>query len=96
MPKITETITRHGRGYLVRVDGRELHLTPTEFRLLEVLRGEPGRAFTRTELVSRVMPDSIVLERTIDVHVRSLREKLGTAAVQIETVPQVGYRYLQE
>jgi two-component system phosphate regulon response regulator PhoB len=69
-------------------------LTRTEARLFEVLRRQPGRAFTRRELVTFVMPRSIVLERTIDVHVKSLRRKLGDGGQQIQTVRRVGYRYV--
>ena len=67
-------------------------LTPTERRLLDAFRGQPGRAFTRAELVALAMPDSVVLERTVDVHIKSLRKKLGTAGKRIETVRKVGYR----
>jgi DNA-binding response OmpR family regulator len=56
-------------GQRVTVGGRELVLTPTEYTLLEVLRSQPGYVFTRAELVRLVMPDAVVLERTIDVHV---------------------------
>jgi two-component system, OmpR family, phosphate regulon response regulator PhoB len=73
--------------------GGDLALTPTERRLFEALRGQPGRAFTRAELVAIVMPDAVVLERTIDVHVKSLRRKLGPAAGQIRTLRGVGYCY---
>jgi DNA-binding response OmpR family regulator len=76
------------------VNGKELnHLTPTEFRLLECLLRQPGRAFTRSQLMdSAIGEGAIVLERTIDVHVKSLRRKLGPAAELIETVRGVGYR----
>ena len=73
--------------------GGERTLTPTERRLFEALRGQPGRAFTRAELVALVMPGAMVLERTIDVHVKSLRRKLGPGAGQIRTVRGVGYSY---
>ena len=71
-------------------------LTPTEARLLAVLRGQPGRAFTRAELVALVMPDAVVLERTIDVHVKALRQKLAGAAGggALQTVSRVGYRFV--
>ena len=65
-------------------------LTPTEARLLEALRSQPGRTFTRLELIQIVMPDALVLERTIDVHIKALRKKLGDA-VRIQTVREVGY-----
>jgi two-component system phosphate regulon response regulator PhoB len=76
------------------VDGGEVSLTPTEFRLLEVLLRQPGRAFTRHELMdSAIGEDAIVLERTIDVHIKSLRRKLGDAGDFIETVRGIGYRF---
>ena len=74
-------------------DGRELELTPTEFRLLECLLRQPGRAFTRHQLMDAAIGDgAIVLERTIDVHIKTLRRKLGGADL-IETVRGVGYRF---
>jgi two-component system phosphate regulon response regulator PhoB len=74
--------------------GQELTLTPTEFRLLWALVRQPGRAFSRQELMEAAMgDDALVLERTIDVHVKSLRQKLGPRAEQIETVRGVGYRF---
>jgi two-component system phosphate regulon response regulator PhoB len=75
------------------VEGRELDLTPTEFRLLECLLRQPGRAFTRHQLMDAAIGEgAIVLERTIDVHVKTLRKKLGSADL-IETVRGVGYRF---
>ncbi len=71
-----------------------LNLTPTEYRLLETLLRQAGRAFTRHELMdSAIGEDAIVLERTIDVHVKSLRKKLKESAELIETVRGVGYRF---
>jgi two-component system, OmpR family, phosphate regulon response regulator PhoB len=76
------------------VDGVELDLTPTEFRLLECLLRQPGRAFTRTQLMdSAIEEGALVLERTIDVHIKSLRRKLGSVCDHIETVRGVGYRF---
>ena len=75
-------------------NNEELPLTPTEFRLLESLLRQPGRAFNRHELMDAAIgEDAVVLERTIDVHVKSLRKKLGDAADLIETVRGVGYRF---
>lgn len=72
----------------------EIPLTPTEFRLLEAMLRQPGRAFTRHELMDAAIgEDAVVLERTIDVHVKSLRKKLGDAHDLIETVRGVGYRF---
>ncbi|WP_145276587.1 winged helix-turn-helix domain-containing protein [Tautonia plasticadhaerens] len=81
---------RHRALYL----GSELPLTPTEFRLLEVLLRQAGRAFTRHELMDAAIgEDAMVLERTIDVHVKSLRKKLGPGSELVETVRGVGYRF---
>ena len=85
-------IDRHSHRAFYRDD--ELPLTPTEFRLLEVLIRQAGRAFTRFELMDAAIgEDAIVLERTIDVHIKSLRKKLGEAGELIETVRGVGYRF---
>jgi len=79
-------------GDTVRVGGREVVLTPTQFRLLAVLAGEPGRALSRAELVERGIGD-LVSERTVDVHVKELRRKLGADRWRIETVRGLGYRW---
>ena len=72
---------------------RELDLTPTEFRLLECMLRQPGRAFTRHQLMDAAIGEgAIVLERTIDVHIKTLRKKLGASDL-IETVRGVGYRF---
>jgi two-component system phosphate regulon response regulator PhoB len=74
-------------------DNKELDLTPTEFRLLECLLRQPGRAFSRHQLMDAAIGEgAIVLERTIDVHIKTLRRKLGDADL-IETVRGVGYRF---
>jgi two-component system phosphate regulon response regulator PhoB len=73
------------------IDDQELDLTPTEFRLLECLLRQPGRAFSRHQLMDAAI-GAIVLERTIDVHVKTLRRKLGDTDL-IETVRGVGYRF---
>ena len=79
------------------VEGKELDLTPTEFRLLESLLRQPGRAFARSQLMDAAIGEgAIVLERTIDVHVKSLRRKLGPAGEYIETVRGVGYRFRED
>jgi len=71
-----------------------LDLTPSEFGLLEALIRQPGRVFSRSELIDSALGgDSLVLERTIDVHIRSLRKKLDRRAPLIETVRGVGYRF---
>lgn len=73
---------------------RVLNLTRSEFRLLDVLLRQPGRVFSRSELIDAALgEDTIVLDRTIDVHVSALRQKLGEHAELIETVRGIGYRF---
>ena len=82
------------RRHVASADNEELPLTPSEFSLLDTLIRQPGRAFTRQDLIDAALgDDAIVLERTIDVHVRSLRKKLGPFADLVETVRGVGYRF---
>ena len=78
-------------------NGAELELTPTEFCMLWTLMSQPGRPFSRNELmeVSRG-EDANSLERTIDVHVRALRNKLGDTTELIETVRGIGYRFTRK
>jgi two-component system phosphate regulon response regulator PhoB len=75
-------------------DGKPLELTRSEFRLLDTLIRQPGRVFQRSELIDAALgEDTMVMERTIDVHIRALRRKLGDFADVIETVRGVGYRF---
>ncbi len=78
-----------------RVAGTLVALTPTEFRLLEALASNPGRAFARDELLARAFgPDYDGLDRTVDVHITNLRRKMSGAAGRsvIQTVHGIGYR----
>ena len=78
----------------VSIDGLPIDLTPSEFRLLDTLIRQPGRAFDRSELIDSALgEDTLVLERTIDVHIRSLRKKLGANSSAVETVRGIGYRF---
>ncbi len=87
---VTVDLKRH-RAF---VEDRELEMTRSEFKLLKTLMSEPGRAFERVELIESALgEDTLVLERTIDVHVRAIRRKLGDLAALIETVRGVGYRF---
>ncbi len=97
-----DVISAHGIeidriNHLAKADGIDLRLTPTEFRLLWTLARQPGRPFGRNELMDRCRgEDANALERTIDVHVRSLRQKLEVRGDLIETVRGVGYRFRSE
>lgn len=76
----------------VLLNQREIHLTPTEFRLLEYLLRRPGRVFSREQLLDKVWGLGYFGEtRTVDVHVRRLRSKLGKESKLIRTVTGVGY-----
>lgn len=84
----------------VRLKGQLVHLTPKEFKLLETLAREPGRAFSRAELVNRVFGmDYEGLERTIDVHLMNLRKKIEERPDQpmyVQTVYGIGYKLRRE
>ena len=90
---------RHGAVVLDRtrhqcwVSGRELVLTVTEFELLRALLEAPGRVFSRGQLVEHAYgAGHYISDRTVDSHIRRLRQKLGAEAEQVETVYGVGYR----
>jgi len=81
-------------GYRVWVGEEEIRLTALEFRLLAVLLERRGRVQTRTILLDDVWGiEADVTTRTVDTHVKRLREKLGPAGTYIETVRGVGYRF---
>jgi phosphate regulon transcriptional regulator PhoB len=80
-------------GHQLRVRGREVPLTATEFRLLRLLLERSGRVQTRGQLLSDVWGYAEDIDsRTVDTHIRRLRRKLGPEAAHIETVIGVGYR----
>ncbi|MAI53379.1 MAG: DNA-binding response regulator [Gammaproteobacteria bacterium] len=79
-----------------KLSGQPLKLTATEFKLLAELAGHPGRALTREHLLNRAVGDAVVVvDRNIDVHIRSVRKKLGDHAGMIETVRGLGYRFVE-
>lgn len=78
--------------FRIHCQGREIILTAQEFKLLELLVRHPGRVFTRAQVLNRAWGDGgLVTDRTIDVHVKSLRKKFGKFEF-IETVRGIGYR----
>jgi len=84
----------------VFASGREVRLTVVEYKLLQALMEFPGRVFTREQLLTHVyaFDEAVVIDRTVDVHVGKLREKLGDDPARpryIETVRGVGYRLLE-
>lgn len=90
--KVGEILLDHSR-HEVMVRGERLDLTATEFRLLAILMERRGRVQTRDRLLNDVWGyESVIDTRTVDTHIRRLREKLGPLADYVETVRGVGYR----
>ncbi|MTI07279.1 phosphate regulon transcriptional regulatory protein PhoB [Roseibium denhamense] len=101
-PEVVSTMLRSGdieldrETHRVRRNGKEIHLGPTEFRLLDFLMTSPGRVFSREQLLDGVWGhDVYVDERTVDVHVGRLRKALnkGKAKDPIRTVRSAGYAF---
>jgi len=88
--RITIDRTRHK----VTVGGKKISLTLTEFKLLEFMARRPGAVFSRARILDAVAgQDTIVCDRTVDAHVKSLRHKLGPVKDYIETIRGAGYRF---
>lgn len=82
--------------HIVRCRGQEVDLTATEFKLLTVLAQRRGRVQTREHLLRDVWEyNTLVDTRTVDTHMRRLREKLGAASKHLDTVRGVGYRFVE-
>lgn len=80
--------------YVITLDGKEITLPKKEFELLALLASKPGHVFTRDNILNSVWGAQVVVgDRTIDVHIRKLREKIGEKA--IKTVKGVGYKFEQ-
>jgi two-component system phosphate regulon response regulator PhoB len=83
----------HPGHHEVRVQNQPIPLTPTEFRILQLLAQRPGWVFSRYQIVDGARGDDAgVTERSVDVHIAALRRKLSVHADIIETVRGVGYR----
>jgi DNA-binding response OmpR family regulator len=90
--ELTIDLERH----MVTVSGKAIELTATEFRLLALLAQRRGRVQSREQLLQDVWHyDSIIDTRTVDTHMRRLREKLGKASRYLDTVRGVGYRFIE-
>jgi two-component system phosphate regulon response regulator PhoB/two-component system alkaline phosphatase synthesis response regulator PhoP len=77
----------------VTIKGRKVELTPAEFKILHLLASNKGRAFSRDQILDHLWgQEKIVVDRTVDVHIRNLREKLGEAASLIKNIRGVGYK----
>jgi len=81
--------------YLVKVEGKEISLPKKEFELLSLLVNGQGTVFTRDVILDQVWGSDIVVgDRTIDVHIRKLREKIGDD--YIKTIKGVGYKFVMQ
>ena len=81
--------------YQATYDGEPLDLTPVEFRLLAMFVGQPGRVFSREQLMNRIyVDDRVVSDRTVDSHIKNLRQKLNAASSDelIRSIYGVGYK----
>ncbi len=90
---VRENIVMDFSAHRVWVDEIEIALTLTEFKILSELLKQSGQVLTREKLRERALGNLNVTDRTIDVHMASLRKKLGEVGNRIETVRGVGYRY---
>ncbi|MFN3467467.1 MAG: winged helix-turn-helix domain-containing protein, partial [Candidatus Brocadiales bacterium] len=78
----------------VKVDGEDVQLTRMEFNLLKFLAERVGRVLTRNQIMDGVLgEDAVIIDRAIDVHIASLRKKLGEHGSHIVTVRGVGYKF---
>ena len=81
------------KKFEVVVEGKKIDLTTTEFRILKILASRVGWVFSREQLLDELWGhDKIVIDRTIDVHIKHLRAKLGKAAKFIKNVRGLGYK----
>ena len=78
----------------VKLEGKKIVLTAMEFKLLHFLASHPGQVFTRENLLNHISSDdTFIIDRNIDVHIRSIRKKLNKHRELIETIHRVGYRF---
>lgn len=92
---VSGNITINKEKHVVLIDHKELILPRKEFKLLTLLAGKPEKLFTRDEIYNSVWGDDIVVgDRTIDVHIRKLREKIGSE--RIKTIKGIGYKFASE
>lgn len=81
--------------YKVLLKQVEIKFTATEFRLLQYLASQPGRVFSREQLLNHAFGnDVVVVDRNIDVHIRAIRKKLDAEQQYIETIRGIGYRFM--
>jgi len=96
-PAAVEGLVIDEERYSASMDGKPLDLTPVEFRLLKTLAANPGRVFSRDQLLDKLYTDHrVVTDRTVDSHIKNLRRKLEQACPErevIRSVYGVGYKF---
>jgi len=91
--KIGDILVLDTEKYEVELEGERIELTTTEFKILQLLSTKKGWVFSRDRILQHLWgDDKMVLDRTVDVHIKHLREKLGKASVFIKNVRGVGYK----
>ncbi len=95
--KVGNSLIIDPEKHRVSVDGKKVELTNAEFKLLKTLAEKKGRIFSRNKLLDLLWgEEKAVIDRTIDVHIKNLREKLGSAGNFIKTVRGIGYKIEEE
>lgn len=84
----------NGKSFEAKVKGKPIGLTATQFRILEFLARNRGRVLSRDQILKQktLLDDRLAYDRTVDVHIRNLREKMKNSGVEIKTVRGVGYK----
>jgi two-component system phosphate regulon response regulator PhoB/two-component system alkaline phosphatase synthesis response regulator PhoP len=91
--QIGDILTIDLQKYEVVVEGAKIDLTATEFRILQLLASKNGWVFSRDKILTHLWgSDKMVLDRTVDVHIKHLREKMGKAGALIKNMRGIGYK----
>ncbi len=85
------------KSFVAKLEGKELNLTTTEFKILQLFLEKPGQVISRNNMITTLYGyDKPIIDRTIDVHIRNLRKKLGRQGEKIKTIRGVGYKFSGE
>ena len=97
-PELTLGVLKINRkNFSVRINGRNEFFPKKEFEILYLLAANPGKVFSRAEILAKIWgTDIFVIDRTVDVHIRKIREKLGKYADMLETIKGVGYKIQEQ
>ena len=91
--KVDENLTIDLMKFEVRINNKKVDLTSTEYKILKLLSEKPGWVYSRNQILDYLWGnDKIVLDRTVDVHIKNLREKIGDSGKLIKNIRGVGYK----